>query len=298
MYANTGYLYGTDIDREDKSRPLIVACCGHYRLRTVPFLNTVRPQGRKDYQLMYVAAGNVYYFEGEEERTAPAGSLLLFLPGLPQSYTYRREEQTEVYWVHFTGSEAGALAEEGGGNESVQVRAAGLSPEFPYLYLQMIHELQLKRPYFEEMLALHLRELLVLAKRCCREAGRASRRGKREAEAAIRYFNENYSGTVSIEGYARSQNVSTCWFIRIFREYTGQTPMQYLTKIRIAKAASLLESTDYNVGEIGAVAGYENPLYFSRIFKKQTGYSPVQYRKKRNQGEESVSASSNGRGIP
>lgn len=284
MYANTGYLDGTDIDREELDRPLVVVSCGNYRLRTMPFLNTTRPQGRRDYQLMYVASGNVYYMLGKEERTATAGSLILFRPGYPQNYTYYRREQTEVYWVHFSGREAeeiiGDVFDQGG---AVQVTEAGKSAEYPYLYLQMIRELQVQNPYFEELNNIHLREILLLAKRYQSEAAGADRRMKREVDAAVRYFNENYSEPVSIASYAKAQNMSTCWFIRIFRQYTGMPPLQYLTKIRIAKAASLLESTDYNVGEIGAIVGYENPLYFSRIFKKQTGYSPVEYRKKRSE---------------
>ena len=44
-------------------------------------------------------------------------------------------------------------------------------------------------------------------------------------------------------------------------------------------AESLLETTDYNVTEITAIIGYDNPLYFSRLFKKHKGVSPSEYRK-------------------
>lgn len=62
--------------------------------------------------------------------------------------------------------------------------------------------------------------------------------------------------------------MSTCWFIRSFKQYTGMPPRKYLTSIRVKKAQELLESTDYGIGEIGSIVGYDNPLYFSRIFKK------------------------------
>ena len=98
-------------------------------------------------------------------------------------------------------------------------------------------------------------------------------------EKAIHYFNENYYRDIKIEDYARQQHMSTCWFIRSFKQYTNVPPLQYLTSVRIRRARELLETTDYTVSEIGALVGYDNPLYFSRIFKKQTGVSPVSYRK-------------------
>ena len=60
--------------------------------------------------------------------------------------------------------------------------------------------------------------------------------------------------------------------------------MQYIVSIRIANAQVLLETTDYNVTEIGNIVGYDNPLYFSRIFKKQKGVSPSEYRVRGKKG--------------
>ena len=54
--------------------------------------------------------------------------------------------------------------------------------------------------------------------------------------------------------------------------------MQYIVSIRVTNAQMLLETTNYNVTEIGNIVGYDNPLYFSRIFKKQKGVSPSEYR--------------------
>ncbi len=70
-----------------------------------------------------------------------------------------------------------------------------------------------------------------------------------------------------------------CWFIRSFRLAMGMPPMQYITSVRLNRARMLLESTDYPIQEIGAMVGYDNPLYFSRIFKKQMGEPPSRYRK-------------------
>ena len=100
-----------------------------------------------------------------------------------------------------------------------------------------------------------------------------------EMDKAMLYFNKHYNDDINIEEFASSIHMSTSWFIRNFKQYTGQTPMQYILSIRIINAENLLETTDYNLTEISRIIGYENPLYFSRIFKKQKGLSPSEYRK-------------------
>ena len=61
MYSNTGYLNHSDIEIEDNIHPLIIGSCGIYRMLTVPALRTTRPQGRRDYQLLYVFGGTAVF---------------------------------------------------------------------------------------------------------------------------------------------------------------------------------------------------------------------------------------------
>ena len=92
-------------------------------------------------------------------------------------------------------------------------------------------------------------------------------------------FNENYNRDINIEEYAVSRGMSVSWFIRNFKKFTGTTPMQFITSIRITNSQMLLETTNYAVNEIARIVGYDNPLYFSRLFHKQKGCSPSEYRK-------------------
>lgn len=105
-------------------------------------------------------------------------------------------------------------------------------------------------------------------------------------ELTVSYFSTNYNLDINIEEYASSKGMSVSWFIHNFKKYTGETPMQFLTSIRITNAQILLETTTYSVNEISRIVGYNNPLYFSRIFHKRKGYSPQQYRKRMMETEE------------
>ena len=72
--------------------------------------------------------------------------------------------------------------------------------------------------------------------------------------------------------------MSSSWFIQRFKESTGFSPLQYILKLRIANAQSLLEHTDYTITEIANMVGYTNSLYFSRLFHKYIGMSPREHR--------------------
>lgn len=68
MYTNSAYLHNSLLDIVDKSRPLIVTSCGTYKLYTQKEFTTYRPKGRKDYQLIYVAAGKAHFeIDGQDD---------------------------------------------------------------------------------------------------------------------------------------------------------------------------------------------------------------------------------------
>ena len=107
MYMNAGYLNHSHMDFKDKSRPLIVGSCGTYRLSSLPKLPTYRPRGRLDYQIIYITAGcGHFHFDNVDNETiVPAGNFVLYRPKELQKYEYYGEDKTEVYWIHFTGSD-------------------------------------------------------------------------------------------------------------------------------------------------------------------------------------------------
>ena len=99
-----------------------------------------------------------------------------------------------------------------------------------------------------------------------------------QMDTAITYFNTNYNRAINVEEYASSIGMSISWFIRSFKKYTGSTPIQFITSLRMTNAQVLLETTSYSINEIAGIVGYNNPLYFSRLFHKQKGCSPSEYR--------------------
>lgn len=283
MYANNAYLNNTTQDIKDKSKPLIVTSCGTYRLYTRPKLPTWRPRGRLDYQLLYIAAGKAHFHFDGKEQIVTAGHMVLYRPKEPQKYEYYGEDQTEVYWVHFTGGNVKNILRSYGLTDDKRVFYCGSGLDYQNLFRTMINELQMCKENYEEVLETYLRLIFIMLKRYFANATKADNaRVVEEIDKATMYFNEHYSEDISIDEYAQNNHVSVSWFIRNFKQCTGSTPMQYILSKRIYNAEILLHDSTYNVTEIAEIVGYDNPLYFSRIFKKVKGISPSEYRKNIN----------------
>ena len=279
MYINSGYLNNSRTDFKDNSTPLVVGSCGTYRLKTRPNLPTYWQKGRRDYQILYVANGKTHFwFDGKEEIVS-ACHMGLYKPEEIQKDVYYLEDNPEVFWIHFTGSDVKNILAYHGISLDEHVFYCGVLPDYKALFRKIIQELQLCRYGYEDYIASLFNDILLLVDRQQHEQKKATGDVQEQIERAAAYFNENYNTKISIDDYAESLHISTNWFIHNFKQYAGMSPAQYILSLRMVNAQSLLERTTYNIKEISEIVGYENPLYFSRVFKKEIGKSPAQYRK-------------------
>ncbi len=99
-------------------------------------------------------------------------------------------------------------------------------------------------------------------------------------EKAKKFIQDEYRNEdMSLQLVASNVNVSSNHFSAIFRKETGETFIDYLTRVRMENAKELLACTSMKTSEIGFEVGYRDPHYFSYIFKKTTGMSPKEYRR-------------------
>ncbi len=91
-----------------------------------------------------------------------------------------------------------------------------------------------------------------------------------------RKYNEN----MTINDLAKEVYLSTTYLCMVFKQETGETVNEYITKVRIEKAMELLKDPSYKIYDICYDIGYIEAGYFSKIFKKHTGLSPTEYREK------------------
>ncbi len=108
----------------------------------------------------------------------------------------------------------------------------------------------------------------------------------RLTERAIVYIEKNYSDPeLSFRRLCEALFVSSSYLSKIFKQDTGETFVDHLTKIRIQKALILLTDPAYRMYEIANLTGYKSQHYFSAAFKRVLGVTPTEYRVRGNKVE-------------
>jgi AraC-like DNA-binding protein/ligand-binding sensor protein len=92
------------------------------------------------------------------------------------------------------------------------------------------------------------------------------------------YIEENYDRPISLKEAAGVVNTSVRYFCKVFKNYTGITFVDYLTRLRIEKSKSLLLNPHKRISEIAYEVGFESLTQFNRSFKKYAGMTPTKYR--------------------
>jgi transcriptional regulator GlxA family with amidase domain len=97
---------------------------------------------------------------------------------------------------------------------------------------------------------------------------------------AQEWLHENFHQTFPLEAPARRVGMSLRNFVRRFQQATGDSPLIYLQKLRIAAAKRLLEGDQRTMQEISDAVGYQDAAFFRKLFERHTGVTPSAYRRR------------------
>jgi AraC-like DNA-binding protein len=95
---------------------------------------------------------------------------------------------------------------------------------------------------------------------------------------AIDFMMKNFSRRISLKDIAVSAKMSKFHFSRVFKQYTGKTPVNYLKEIRMNHAVLLLQTQHLLIKETASECGFSDVSYFTKEFKKTFGTSPNKFR--------------------
>ena len=114
--------------------------------------------------------------------------------------------------------------------------------------------------------------------------GKALRDGER-IKKMLEFIDAHLGDSIAAQDVARSASISESECLRCFHATIGTTPIQYLRRRRVQRAAQLLASTKEKTADIAAKCGFQDMSYFARTFREMEGCTPTEYRianRKRN----------------
>lgn len=266
--------------------------------------NTIAPHAHDFIELVFFAAGrSVHEYAGQRYRLEP-GDLFIIHPGEPHAYVHgkgvkvfnclflpeailpdleylsRMEGFFDLVMVEpFFRAEAG-LRDALHLDAAQRVRAEEL-------LRGMERELQAQSPGYEAAARAMLIQLLVLAARFRHEVDRSGAASETDPLAekrtlirdCIRFVEEHYAEQIRLENLAERAYLSPEYFSKVFKRLTSQTPIEFITSLRLDKAKQLLSTSSLPVTEIAQRTGFHDANYFSRQFRKAEGMSPATWRR-------------------
>lgn len=223
------------------------------------------PTRIRDVYLLHIVLSGVCHFSAFD---APAGNAFLICKGQVNSFTV--EPGYVHYWFGFDGSDAPRILAAAGipNAQHALLHIKG----FPGFVSTLLSEAHRYQGADGDAVALG-------AFRCILSlVGDSERNTKTDVETAKEFMDCNYHRRLSMEFLAEYVHLSEKHLCRKFSAAFGMPPLQYLLKLRMEKACSLLVSTDLKIKEISFSVGYPSQLHFSAMFKKRYGVSPADYR--------------------
>lgn len=138
---------------------------------------------------------------------------------------------------------------------------------------------QLLGCYFTEFLIQLLRSGSTLSKEVQSSKKSRSIANNSLSELMCEYMKENIYSSLTLKDVCSYFLLGKTQLCKIFRESTGESPIEYYTKAKIKEAKKLIRENNYSVGQISEMLGYSSIHNFSRAFKKAVGMSPSAYGK-------------------
>lgn len=232
-------------------------------------------------KLYYIRKGECeLVIEGKTFHAVP-GMLFLIPAHTRHSYYHINENFIEKYWMHF---------ELKTGDDQV-LKSLGLP------YFVTVPESEPLDGLFQEIISLsgqmdlssrmqEKADILKLVGTYIQYAQKTGYRSlpdghsspEKDIRQVIEYMNDHLSVKVTVAELAGLLHIHPNYFIRLFKSHMGVPPLNYLSRLRIERAKSLLENTDLQVSDIMREVGFDDISTFSRFFKHYTGYNPRQFR--------------------
>lgn len=286
--GNVKYLIA---NKQDMAWGMVITTTGHQDIEAganYPSVNhpsnylfsTGRGRVLNEYQLVYISRGKGWFQSRSVRKTEiQEGMFFILFPG--EWHNYYPDPRTGwcESWIGFYGTNMDNRCKSGFFTPGKTIFNSGIQDEILSLFKKAVKISQEQHAGYQQMLAGIVNFLLGIAYSEDRRMSFEEMKISNTINKAKIFMQENVSGNMSGEEVAERIGMSYSKFRRIFKDYTGFAPAQYIKEIRLSKARELLTHTILSCQEIAYTLGFESPAYFNTVFKKEQGMTPNEYRR-------------------
>jgi AraC-like DNA-binding protein len=233
-----------------------------------------------EFQMIYITKGSgTFEASGFKNVTIGEGTIFFLFPG--EWHRFKPEQLTgwDSYWIGFKGKFAENLVANGYLSPSKPVVKVGYNEEIVRLYQRILEAGNEERAGYQQYISGIVIHLLGYTYYRAKDNHYEDKEIIRTIDKARVLIRERINENISPEIIAKELVMTYSWFRRLFKQYTGLAPAQYITQLRLQRAKEWLSTSSKSVKEIAVEMNYESVDYFSTQFKKQTRMTPTQYRK-------------------
>lgn len=241
-------------------------------------------------EMSILVEGETFYTIENQEVHLKEETILLFNPGVSHhEQAPAGVENTQIH-IGFRNVNLDRFPKDYFPVESPIIRLNDYNKDFFAICREIIKERSTSQAGYELMLKTLVMRLIVfllrdkntLSAHHLMSALTAEEQEKQQiVNEIILYLEGHYIEDITLNSLAQEHFISPANLSRIFKEETGDSPINHLIKIRLNQAKALMETEkDITVKEISHLVGYEDALYFSKLFKKYYGQPPSSFLQK------------------
>ncbi len=227
---------------------------------------------------IYVLSGTLNLETEGEQVEAGKDQVILFDGSKPHHYWC--EDHCSFYFFHFAGKDSSQMVERLIFDNHSHLFVSAHAHQILAKIERQFDALSWKQGDDPLALSAMLYSLLCLLASSS-ETSLTDARYSKSVQDALRYIHAHQQENLTLEEIAQAVHLSPFYFSRRFKKETGQSPIEYVFRLKIAQARNILLTTSSSISEIADFLGYSSEASFINAFRLRTGMSPGAYRKLR-----------------
>ncbi|OKP94892.1 helix-turn-helix domain-containing protein [Paenibacillus sp. P46E] len=238
-----------------------------------------RPNGTKDWLIMYTLAGQGYINNGDEgELLCTEGTITILSPGVRQDYYTAEGSVWGKFWAHFipriTWMDWIPASNTGGPIYHHLIEDSNTRQAIESAFHRMLSYKFSNNSLQDELTLNALEEIVLIVAGLHKVHKTVDPRIKEILDLLAKHYAEDHH----IEDLARRVCLSPSRLSHLFKEQVGDSIIGTLTKYRLKQAENLLKYTLRSVTDIALGVGFSSPDYFGRQFASFYGVTPSKFR--------------------